>query len=310
MCGSSHSVKFCKNTLRCKVCKRRNNFLIHPLEIDVGKSRTAALEGTLSVNEVGGSVPADNKPLGSCLLTGDKQTVLLTTALLKAESRHGKYQAVRALLNQGSQGSFISEFFIPLKNVVYGLGGDKGATSTDKVYVVVRIDPNINPNLKLRVTGYVLKSVTALIPAVRVTRVQGLDVRDSELADPEYFRPNNIDMLLGAEVYSQVIRHGLKKNVSRTLLAQNTALGWILSGTVDGPKPYIQKVLFARNVVTCNRYLYIMCFKKQFIIFCYWFLPDCARRRVMFFEIKIKRSENIQFENKFPCLTTLADVEY
>lgn len=113
------------------------------------------------------------------------------------------------------------------------MGGDKGATSTDKVYVVVRIDPNINPNLKLRVTGYVLKSVTALIPAVRVTRVQGLDVRDSELADLEYFRPNNIDMLLGAEVYSQVIRHGLKKNESGTLLAQNTALGWILSGTVD-----------------------------------------------------------------------------
>ncbi|KAF9801362.1 hypothetical protein SFRURICE_000296 [Spodoptera frugiperda] len=112
---------------------------------------------------VGGSVPADNKPLVSCLSTGDKQTVLLTTALLKAESRHGKYQAVRALLDQGSQGSFISESMvqslglrkIPLKNVVYGLGGDKGATSTEKV--VVRIGSRINPNLKLRFLCFLQK---------------------------------------------------------------------------------------------------------------------------------------------------------
>nr|XP_049706077.1 uncharacterized protein LOC126056582 [Helicoverpa armigera] len=117
------------------------------------------------------------------------------------------------------------------KGVVIGVGGDKSATAKSSVILTLR--SRIDPSVVIRVNAFVLKSVTALLPSTKVTRVEWVDLTDDDLADPEYYRPNKIDVLLGADVYSQVIQEGIKKNVTGTLLAQDTKLGWILSGTLD-----------------------------------------------------------------------------
>ncbi|XP_026741397.1 uncharacterized protein LOC113503566 [Trichoplusia ni] len=53
-----------------------------------------------------------------------------------------------------------------------------------------------------------------------------------ELADPRYNKPDKVDMLLGAEIYSQVLQNGFKRAPDGNTIAQATSLGWILSGTV------------------------------------------------------------------------------
>ncbi|CAH2085176.1 unnamed protein product [Euphydryas editha] len=53
------------------------------------------------------------------------------------------------------------------------------------------------------------------------------------LADPKFNIPNKIDLLLGAEVYSKVIVEGIVRGPSGYPVAQNTRLGWILSGQVS-----------------------------------------------------------------------------
>ncbi|XP_034828817.2 uncharacterized protein [Maniola hyperantus] len=56
------------------------------------------------------------------------------------------------------------------------------------------------------------------------------------LADPDYGKPQGIDVLLGAEIYGQILVDGLRRNPEGTLTAQNTLFGWILSGRVlDSP---------------------------------------------------------------------------
>lgn len=50
------------------------------------------------------------------------------------------------------------------------------------------------------------------------------------MADPRYHTPSKIVILLGAEVYGQDIKEGLIKRSPRSILAENSALGWILSG--------------------------------------------------------------------------------
>ncbi|XP_022832263.1 uncharacterized protein LOC111360545 [Spodoptera litura] len=52
------------------------------------------------------------------------------------------------------------------------------------------------------------------------------------LADPSFDTPNKIDLLLGAEVYGQILLEGLIRGSPSQLIAQNTRLGWILSGQV------------------------------------------------------------------------------
>lgn len=57
------------------------------------------------------------------------------------------------------------------------------------------------------------------------------------LADPEYFQPGPIDMLIGDDIYGKLLLDGLIPGNGKTPTAQNTALGWILLGAV----PVIQQ---------------------------------------------------------------------
>ncbi|XP_045511117.1 uncharacterized protein LOC123706034 [Colias croceus] len=74
---------------------------------------------------------------------------------------------------------------------------------------------------------------------VRISGVGGVNVQlwpelsHLQLADPKYEVPNKIDLLLGAEVYAQVLEDGMIKGPPGCPLAQKTHLGWILSGHIQ-----------------------------------------------------------------------------
>lgn len=57
-------------------------------------------------------------------------------------------------------------------------------------------------------------------------------MQDLELADPNYNTPGNIGVLLGADIYGQIILAGLVKGPLGSPIAQNTHFGWILFGKV------------------------------------------------------------------------------
>lgn len=117
---------------------------------------------------------------------------------------------------------------IAANHTVTGVGGDKTVVSRSTVYV--NIKSGIDPRFRIEVKVYILKSVTSLLPVAKVTRVEWVNLNVGDLADPEYYRPNKIDVLLGAEVYIQTIKGGIKRNPSGSLLTQDTAFGWVLSG--------------------------------------------------------------------------------
>lgn len=60
------------------------------------------------------------------------------------------------------------------------------------------------------------------------SHIQGL-----QLADPKYLDPGDIDLLIGARVYAEIILPGLMKGPSHAPIAQLTKIGWILSGALD-----------------------------------------------------------------------------
>ncbi|XP_045446386.1 uncharacterized protein LOC123654528 [Melitaea cinxia] len=238
-----------------KVCKRRHHSLLHPSgdsgsgSAEVGAihqstsstSRRSTDEDTAASSDKL-SVQAEglDKPLVSCFSTGNcSKTVLLTTAVMQAESKDGTYFPVRALLDQGSQGSFITEAMVQrlglkrlaVKNTIVGVGGDKSVTSKSTVKINLR--SRVDPRFQVKVNAYILKSVTSLLPVAKATRVEWENLTLDDLADPEYHTPNKIDILLGAEIFSQIIQEGIKRNLNGSLLAQDTAFGWIISGVCE-----------------------------------------------------------------------------
>lgn len=50
------------------------------------------------------------------------------------------------------------------------------------------------------------------------------------MADPNYFVKSKIDIVLGADIFDELILDGVKKGLKNTPIAQLTALGWIISG--------------------------------------------------------------------------------
>ena len=52
------------------------------------------------------------------------------------------------------------------------------------------------------------------------------------LADPQFYVPDSIDFLLGADIYGQLLQPGLRRLLPTLLTAQQTALGWVVSGPV------------------------------------------------------------------------------
>ena len=53
------------------------------------------------------------------------------------------------------------------------------------------------------------------------------------LADPKFYKPNRISIILGVysnEIYSQILRPGLRHFLKDKLIAQEAALGWVVSG--------------------------------------------------------------------------------
>ncbi|XP_049886827.1 uncharacterized protein LOC126381382 [Pectinophora gossypiella] len=57
-------------------------------------------------------------------------------------------------------------------------------------------------------------------------------LQNLKLADPNFNVPGPIDILLGADIYSKIIDDGVLRRDHNSPVAQQTKLGWILSGGI------------------------------------------------------------------------------
>jgi hypothetical protein len=107
---------------------------------------------------------------------------------------------------------------------------------TSQYVVYLKIQSLHDPSVVLNVKAHVFTKLTAFLPEKR-SEFHLTSLPDLRLADPKYNIPNKIDILLGAEVYGQIILEGLIKDPLGFPVAQNTKLGWILSGRLQSKKP-------------------------------------------------------------------------
>lgn len=74
-------------------------------------------------------------------------------------------------------------------------------------HAVVSIDIcDLQMRTVLPTDAYVLRSLTEIIPERRTSLSNWKHLEDLELADPRNFEPAQIDFVLGANVYAQIIK--------------------------------------------------------------------------------------------------------
>lgn len=160
-----------------------------------------------------------------------KQT-LFPTAIIKVKSAGGTIYNLRALMDQCSDEAYIKDSvakMLGLKQTsipafeVTGLGD--AVTST--VRKATKFEMIIQQTESMEVEANVVSTLIEILPKTNVAWPKDL-FQNIELADPTFATPGNIDIMLGGQHYAELILDGmLKKN---GYLAQNTKLGWIISG--------------------------------------------------------------------------------
>lgn len=162
-------------------------------------------------------------------------SVILATAELILESDQGKRIRVRALIDPCSEVSLMEESVaqilnlrrVPEKIPVIGVG--KTQTYT-KGRVSLRIFSRLDQTISYRITAYVLPRLSSYQAAKSSCPPALAHLEGLELADPNFLSSKHINLILGVDVYAQIIRVGLKQGPPNTPIAQATSLGWILTG--------------------------------------------------------------------------------
>lgn len=237
----NHIVFRCRQRSSCKRCGRKHHSLLHP------ENEQAPVEGgTTPRPREYSQPPASEQPVDEDLVThfANRElanSVLLATAVVKVYSQNGTPHFLRALIDQGSQGSFITESAaqllglnkISINCVINGLG-DNGRSLNSKNMVLFKAHSKYDKEFSTPVKAYILKSLTKMLPARQIHNTENwTHLYELDLADPNYDKPDRVDLLLGADVYSELIRDGLRKGPKGSPVAQNTYLGWILTGQLQ-----------------------------------------------------------------------------
>lgn len=232
-CLYIHTDNVCNSTRRCKQCHQPHNTILH--EAISRNADTAHESRRVQVALPTSMAPSTVQHQVNHVATDDEE-ILLTTLSIKIKGSDGTYTTLRALLDQGSQITLISEraaqqlglarqnYHASVSGIGHGSKQSKGVVTLDC--------SSIYDDYQFSTQALVINRVINNLPNMSFNKQQWLHLNHIQLADPDYNISKPIDLLLDASVYSDIIMSGLIKGSSTAPIAQQTKLGWILSGNV------------------------------------------------------------------------------
>ncbi|XP_017485298.1 PREDICTED: uncharacterized protein LOC108373869 isoform X2 [Rhagoletis zephyria] len=249
--SQSHLIKDCRSPHNCAHCQERHNSSLHDdalsknsstprvhkasSQVATTTSTSASLQTPQSLEEQDEQPSCSNKSQVQSFYSENESKVLLPTAIVSVEHR-GELFKLRALIDQGSERSFISskaqlKLRLPCRTSnfeISGMGGRVVQTSK-KLCSLVLVSNDLSTRIKAQ--AIVLPQLTKLLPKFQPTQEQREKWSHLTLADANCHSPSQIDLVIGSDLIPQIVLEGVEK-LSKNLLAQNTIFGWILSGQV------------------------------------------------------------------------------
>ncbi|XP_046806904.1 uncharacterized protein LOC124419914 [Lucilia cuprina] len=173
----------------------------------------------------------------------NKDNVILATALVKIKDRSGQYVFARALLDSGSQINFVSEELsqrlqLEKEENNFSLVGIGKTNSAAKFNIQATVKSRVNSH-KFSSDFWVLRSISGYQPDT-VISITGWNILNNiELADPYFFKPQKIDMLIAAEIFFELLCVGQIRRSPDI----PSVLGWVVSGKYKNCKTSTNKIV-------------------------------------------------------------------
>lgn len=219
--GAGHQAGVCRVKRSCTTCNRRHSTLLHLPSSENQPQAPVTAAIAQSANAV-----AVNPACAQ---------VILATAIVYVQDTDGGLHPLRALLDQGSQVSFVSEeaaqlLRLPRRAVnvnVVGIGGVAAGNANHSV--ALNLHSRFNQACVTSVNALVIRQLSNLANIVVNKTCEWPHIKGLQLADPEFTRQRKVDILIGGDIYGEILLPGLRQRAGLPT-AQNTVLGWVLSG--------------------------------------------------------------------------------
>ncbi|XP_063931166.1 uncharacterized protein LOC135143218 [Zophobas morio] len=222
---SGHTLETC-NAGNCKKCNRRHNTLLHI------ESQPQPSSSTMS----------------NCAQILSKNVILSTTQIL-ATGANNKGIKFRSLLDNGSVSNFITERAVQklgLKNIHkinLPLIGIACKSSIISKAVSVKIS-SISNSFKAYLDFLIVPEITGNVPAQSFTPLQNLPT-NIKLADPFYNKSLAVDLLIGNEIFWDILCIGQFRINKNGPTLQKTQFGWVIGGVLN-------QFNSSNNLTSCN----------------------------------------------------------
>lgn len=116
-----------------------------------------------------------------------------------------------------------------------------GETQTSaRLAAVITITPSASEIWAYSTTALILKSLTRYMPIRVNSPCYWSHLGGLKLADPDPTGSDPIDLKIGADLFGSLLLNGIRKGTANEPIAQDTVLGWIISGPtgqVQAEKP-------------------------------------------------------------------------
>ncbi|XP_059222553.1 uncharacterized protein LOC131996737 [Stomoxys calcitrans] len=263
--SSSHLKTNCKSVNTCIICHKPHHSLLHLRgkpeektedntihsghEDDKGQIKSSGINlRNTSHNEAPSTSAARRSSQVQANFSANNDMILLRTALVRVEHQ-GELFTLRALIDPGSQRTFITQRIqkrlqIPTSKAhfeIFGIG-EQTQTSNKECQLVIVAEKY---DVRFSVSAIVLPKMTKWLPSVSFEISNPSELEELDLADPNFNKSAQIDLILGNDSERFINIEGIRKNICGDTSAYNTVFGWVLSGPMQTERIFS----FSTNVV-------------------------------------------------------------
>nr|CAH7758019.1 unnamed protein product [Callosobruchus chinensis] len=225
----NHEVKDCRFR-NCRICNSKHNSILH--DSQQTQSTTVQLAVSPVEQDDAHIDEAIAEPTTCAVATGSN--AILSTVLVNVLDKDHKAHSARALLDCGSQSSFVSKdladkLHLEKHKTSLCISGISNNLSYSKFKCVLKVFSKCS-DFSTEISCFIIDKITGNLPDFSIHTNDWNIPCNIKLADPTYNKPGKIDILIGADVFWQLLCVGQINIGSDKPLLQKTRLGWVVAG--------------------------------------------------------------------------------
>lgn len=237
----------CDSGLTCRVCNDGHNTLLHcdmPKEADPQlsdrkervKRKNSSSSESQAEQETADSSGDESKRVHQALKSNPTETVLLGTAVVRVKGADGRFHKVRAMIDSASMTTIIRD------DCARRLGLPRDATSERIIGLadqsipgvsastVCIIKPNKSGKPIFRSNAVIMEKITTQMPTTSVPEPISSKYRHLQLADPRFFEPQDVQLLIGADIFPYIFTGKRETTTPNEPVALSSVFGWVIVG--------------------------------------------------------------------------------